>query len=299
MQERVTRLLLPLVVGTLLFGSMIKYIELSQGRDMGLQGFRLVAALHVDFLDFFPRNLTRLKLLSWSHLWFLAYLFLISVLLLPLLLPLARRVPSNVVPTALVVYLPAPVLAAVLVALDGYWPFLPNLVNDWGNFAYFALCFLIGAGFAAWPGFEMRLRTEAPRLLILMLLAFAGVILCGESTAGRLFVGLTAWGAIGAGLGFAARIKPAATPIFVYLSEATLPVYIVHHLPLLLLGVAILPLAMPVAIKIVLIWLGASVISLAAYHWLIKPWPAVRWLMGMIAARPSRTLASSAPQPLV
>lgn len=295
-RERVTRLLPPLVAGTLLFGSIIKYIELSHGRDIGLHGFRLVDALHVAFFDFFPGNLTKVKLVSWSHLWFLAYLFLISLVLLPLLVRLARRVPIAAWPAAPAAYLPAFAMAALLVAFDGYWPFLPNLITDKSNLAYFALCFAVGAGLATWPGFEMRLRAEAPRLLALMLLAFAGVVLCGESVAGRVFVGFTAWGAIGAGLGFAARIKPAASPIFAYLSEATLPVYIVHHVPLLLLGTAVLPLAMPVWIKIVLISSGTSVISLAAFHWLVRPWRSVRLLMGMGATQAAIPVPASQPQ---
>jgi glucan biosynthesis protein C len=294
-RERVIRLLVPLLFGVVLFGSIIKYIELGQGRDLGFFGFRLVAPLHAGFFDFFPHNLTHMKLLTWSHLWFLGYLFLISILLLPLLLPLARLVPSIRVPAAVWVYAPALPMAALLMAFNGYWPFLPNLVTDWANFAYFALCFSIGAGIAAWPGFETRLQAEAPRLLMLMLFAFAGVILCGESLAGRLFVALTAWGAIGAGLGFAARIRPAATPIFVYLSEATLAIYIVHHVPLLLLGVAILPMAIPVWLQIVLIWLAATVISLAAYHWLVRPWAPLRWLMGMTSARAVARLPLPSP----
>ena len=280
-QERITRILVPLITGLLLFGSIIKYIELSQGRDIGFYGLRIIEPLQIGFFDFFPRNLSRIKLLTWSHLWFLAYLFLISIMLLPLLVRLARIVPSNFVPAAFLVYLPALPMAALLVAFNGYWPFLPNLITDWTNFAYFALCFVIGAGIAAWPGFEIRIRAEAGRLLLLMLLAFIGLILSGESAAGRLFVGLTAWGAAGAGLGFAARIKPAPTRTFGYLSEATLPVYIVHHVPLLLLAVAIVPLPMSAGVKIVLIGLGALAISMAAYHWLIRPWPPMRWLMGM------------------
>jgi peptidoglycan/LPS O-acetylase OafA/YrhL len=291
LKERATRLLPPLVVGTLLFGSVIKYVELRHGRDMGMHGFHLVEALHAGFFDFFPRNLTRLKTVTWSHLWFLAYLFLISVIALPLLKLLARRAPVDAVPTALTVYLPAAAIAALLVASDGYWPFLPNLIKDSGNFVYFALCFAIGAGIAAWPAFEERLQGEAVRFFALMLLAFTGVILFGESTLGRVFVGLTAWGAIGAGLGFAARLKPAASPLFAYLSEATLPVYIIHHAPLLLLGTAVLPLPISAGVKIALIFVGTSVISLVAYHWLVRPWPAMRRLMGM---GPARTEAAGA-----
>jgi glucan biosynthesis protein C len=295
-RERVIRLLVPLIFGIVVFGSIIKYIELSQGRDFGFFGFRLVAPFRIGFFDFFPNNLTRIKLLTWSHLWFLAYLFLISILLLPLLIPIARRVPNIKVPAAAWVYAPALPMAALLIAFNGYWPFLPNLVTDWANFAYFALCFSIGVGIAAWPGFETRLQAEAPRMLLLLVFAFAGVILCGESIAGRLFVALTAWGAIGAGLGFAARIRPAATPIFLYLSEATLAIYIVHHAPLLLLGVAILPMAIPAGVKIVVIWLAATVISLAAYHWLIRPWAPVRWLMGMTPSRANASSPSPSPQ---
>jgi peptidoglycan/LPS O-acetylase OafA/YrhL len=285
LKERATRLLPPLVVGTLLFGSVIKYIELRHGRDMGMHGFHLVEPLQLSFFDFFPRNLMRLKSVTWSHLWFLGYLFLISLLGLPLLRWLARRAPITAVPTALTVYLPAAALAALLVASDGYWPFLPNLIKDWDNFAYFALCFAIGAGIAAWPVFELRLQAEAVRLAALMLLAFTGVIFFGESTLGRVFVGLTAWGAIGTGLGFAARLKPAAGPILAYLSEATLPVYILHHAPLLLLGTAVLPLAIPAGVKIAMIFVGTSVISLGAYHWLVRPWAPVRLLMGMNPAQ--------------
>ena len=45
--------------------------------------------------------------MSWSHLWFLVYLLLISLVLLPLLVNLARRIPATVVPAAAMVYLPA------------------------------------------------------------------------------------------------------------------------------------------------------------------------------------------------
>lgn len=291
-KERVTRLLVPLVFGIVIFGSMIKYIELYDGRDMGFHGLReaewLQGIMQIDrpvgYFDFFPRNLMRLPLMTWSHLWFLAYLFLISIMLLPLLVRLARHIPSPVVPSVFWIYLPALPMAILLVTFNGYWPYFPNLVMDWTNFFYFALCFAIGAGIAAWPGFETRLRAEAPRLLVLMLIGLVGLILCGESTWGRLFIALIAWGGAGAGLGFMSRLNPAPSRSSAYLSEATLPIYIIHHVPLLLIGMALLPFAAPVCLKIVMIWLAATVVSLAAYHWLIRPWAWARWLMGMPAS---------------
>ena len=279
--ERGTRLLVPLVVGSALFGSVIKYIELSHGIDLGPWGLRRIEPLHGGFFEFFPHNLTHLKEVTWSHLWFLAYLFLYSVLLLPLLVGLARRAPRAAKPTALIAYLPAVPMAMLLVATRGYWPFLPNLITDWPNFSFYALCFVFGAEIAAWPGFEACLKNEAPRLLVFMLLAFAGMSYYGESAAGRVFVALTSWGGIAAGLGFASRFQPVATPLLAYLAEASLPIFIVHHVPLLLLGSLLLPMALPVWFKIVSIWLVTTAISLAAYHWLIRPWPLMRWSLGM------------------
>ncbi|MFX5574724.1 hypothetical protein ABTD77_19995, partial [Acinetobacter baumannii] len=82
--------------------------------------------------------------------------------------------------------------------------------------------------------------------LTLMLMGFVGLVLFGESTPGRACIALVAWGGVGAGFGFMYRLKPARTRTTAYLSEATLPVYIVHHVPLLLIGIVLLPLAIPV-----------------------------------------------------
>ena len=91
---------------------------------MGFFGVRPTEVLQGGFFEFFPRNLLQIKLVTWSHLWFLAYLFLISIVLLPLLVHLARRAPSNIVPSAVTVYLPALPMVAVLVVFKGYWHFL-------------------------------------------------------------------------------------------------------------------------------------------------------------------------------
>lgn len=277
-RERVLRLIVPLVSGMVLFSSAIKYIELSNGRDLRLDGFRLITPLQQRFLEFYSHYpIGR----TWSHLWFLLYLFLITILLLPLLQQLARRAPRTAKPPLLLLYVPGLALAAVLVAFGGYWPLLPNLFMDWPNFIYFALCFMIGAGLAAWPGFEARLHAEAPRFIALTLVAFSGVIVFGESAIGRTCVGLAAWGMAGAALGYASRLSPAPTPLFDYLRKATMPVYVVHHLPVLLFGLVALSWPLPIWSKAILIWISATAVSLATYHWLIRPWPPMRWLMGM------------------
>jgi glucans biosynthesis protein C len=282
-RERAFRLLVPLCAGVILFGPVIKYIELSHGRDIGFHGVWLVPPLQTGFAEFIPHYFTRVNLPTWSHLWFLAYLFLFCVLLLPLRMRLAQSKPRADRPAAPIVYLPALALSALLAAFHGYWPFLPNLITDWTNFSYFALCFAVGAGLAAWPGFETRLHAETWRMCALMLLAYAGVVLFGPTIAGRACVGLTAWGAIGAGLGMARRLAAPPTLLLAYLNEATLPVYIVHLVPVLALGLLVLRLGLPVWPSVVLIWLGSVTVTLAVFHCLIRPWRPMRRLAGLNA----------------
>jgi len=282
-RERARRLVVPLVAGTVLLGPFIKYVELAHGRDIGFHGLWLVPPFQGSFVDFVPRYFTRMNLLTWSHLWFLAYLFLVSLLLMPLALGLARAKPRIGVPPAPLVYLPALAFAALLAGFGGYWPFLPNLLTDWTNFAWFALCFAIGAGLAAWPGFEARLHAETWRMLALMLAADAGIVVYGPSDAGRAFVGLAAWGAIGAGLGLAHRLAPPPTPLLTTLSEAALPVYILHLVPVLALGVLMLWLGVPAWLAVGIIWVGSTIVTLAAVRWLIRPWRPMRWLVGLNA----------------
>jgi hypothetical protein len=94
---------------------------------------------------------------------------------------------------------------------------------------------------------------------------------------------MTAWGAIGAGLGLASRFEPSPTPLFAALSEAALPVYIVHLVPVLALGLLVLPLGWPVWLSVAVVWLGSTIVTLAAVRWLIRPWRPMRWLVGMTA----------------
>ncbi|MFC7538397.1 acyltransferase family protein [Siccirubricoccus deserti] len=132
-RDRAERVLLPLAAGVVVLGPVIKWIELNQGRDLRINGFRLVSPPEISFLEFLPRYLGRLQLLTWSHLWFLAYLFVISLMLLPVLLRLARRPPSQQMPGRAMAFLPAAGLALLVLASSAYWPFLPNLTQDWGT----------------------------------------------------------------------------------------------------------------------------------------------------------------------
>ncbi len=112
-RERVARLVVPLVAGSVCFGPIMKYLELSSGLEMSAGGLRVSPELQESFrqvipqglgvappftesfLDFLPSFFTQLGRFTWGHLWFLAYLFVLSLVWLPLFRALQRRRPAR------------------------------------------------------------------------------------------------------------------------------------------------------------------------------------------------------------
>src|SRR5262249_59754290 len=89
LRERVARLVVPLVAGTLCFGPIMKYLELRSGLELTATGLRVSPALQESFRlvvpqglggappftetfrEFLPTFFTEPHRLTWGHLWFL------------------------------------------------------------------------------------------------------------------------------------------------------------------------------------------------------------------------------------
>src|SRR5262245_33480913 len=178
MHERVRKLFIPLVAGSILLGSVIKYFELRSGLDLnhaGLwvaeplqEGFRQVipGGLPVappfdePFLTFLPTFFTRLDRFSWAHLWFLAYLFTFTLLYLPALLALLRAPRRALSAGAWIVYAPLALLVPIQLVLRPYWPGIQNLYDDWANFAYYSVYLVAGFLLACHPDLDARVQSE-------------------------------------------------------------------------------------------------------------------------------------------
>ena len=66
-----------------------------------------------------------------------------------------------------------------------------------------------------------------------------------------------------------------------YMSEATLPLYVLHHLPIVALAFLMLSLDWNPWIKAAVICFGSAGVTFTAYHLLVRPWNRVRRLFGM------------------
>src|SRR5262249_10197611 len=147
----------------------------------------------------------------------------------------------------------------------------------------YAVYFLSGAAIARRPAAEAAIARHWPVLLVLGIGGAALRLDWGATPAGFAAQGLAGWG-IGAGLlGLRRRLSenPPPNAVDPYMSEATLPLYVLHHLPVVALAFLMLPLDWNPWIKAAVICFGSAGVTFTAYHLLVRPWNPVRRLFGM------------------
>jgi uncharacterized protein (DUF2147 family)/fucose 4-O-acetylase-like acetyltransferase len=302
-RERVSKLFIPLIAGIILFGPPIKYLELRSGLDLSHTGLRVAPALQESFrvvipnglgaappfdetfLQFLPTFFTRLDRFTWSHLWFVAYLFTFSLVFVPFLPWLARRTTRLATTRAWVVYLPIVPLALIQLTLRERWPGIQNLYNDWANVAYYSVYFLAGFVAGAAPRLEQAAHAESRRALIIaltttivLLLAVlkvftaTWVVLGGSAVAG--------WCLNIAILGLGERLRRAWGDALPYLRDSAFPVYILHQAAIVVPGYFLIQLPLGIPAKFLLVLLVALLSALALYHFVVRPWEPVAFLFG-------------------
>lgn len=317
-KERVLKLFVPLVIGCALYAPAIKYLELSSGLDANHTGlyvseelqpsFRSVIPAGLptaqpfeeSFLEFLPTFYTQVERFTWSHLWFIAYLFTFTLLYAPLFVRLIRARARLASPRALWVYLPVIPLALIQLTLRERYPGLQNLYSDWANFAYYSVFLMAGFMLAREPALERALHAERKRALGLALVATAVLLLSvlGLLRSTPLLLAASAaasWGWVVALLGFVHRRVRGSSPRQRYLVESAYPVYILHQPAIVLIGYALIqiPLSGPagIAIEFGLLLLVSVAATLAFYHFAVRRSPILRFAHGMKPAGPSRPTA--------
>ena len=169
--ERVTRLFVPFVFGIFALVLPQVYLERIAPADLVTQS---PLRLDVGFIGFVPRFFDCCydkANFSWHHLWFLIYLFVYSLVLLPVFLalrsvavrPLGTAVSAafSNLPTLVLLGLP---LIAIEATLRPVYGSSHALVDDWANHAHFAYLMLIGALLALTEAPLAALRRWFPAL---------------------------------------------------------------------------------------------------------------------------------------
>lgn len=246
--QRSVRLLVPLLFGMAVIVPPQSYLEVVEKLSY--------AGTYADFLKLyftayhgFCRGSDCLKLPTWNHLWFVAYLWIYTVILyvairlIPASVKWMRRVTESKLGGLGIVMWPVAFLAAARITLMAAYPPNHAVVGDWYNHATYGITFLLGfvlAGTRApWVAIE-RTRWIALGLAVLgwgFLSAYYGYFsLDGgpvPSNMLRLFqrgvYGAEQWLAIVAVLGFARRHLVHDNAARRYLTAAIFPLYILHQ----------------------------------------------------------------------
>lgn len=283
--RRSWRLLLPLAFGMLVIVPPQSYYEVVEKLPGGYdQGYLAFWGRYLLADGGFCRDGECLLLPTWNHLWFLAYLWVYTLVLWALLRIAPRGMAGfgvwldrRLAGPGLLLW-PALLLALVRMLLLGVFDSTHALVDDWYNHAQYLPLFLLGYWIAradaVWERIQ-RLRWPA----LLLALACYGLLAWYFGTYGddnpppqalrllqRGVWGLDQWAGIVAILGFARAWAPGDSRALRYLAAAVFPVYILHQTVIVVLAHNLQPLALAPAVEGPLLAAATFAVCLAGYE---------------------------------
>ena len=260
------RLLVPLLFGMLVIVVPQAYYEVLDSRIPG--------GYHDGYLAFWARYLAGdgtfcdddgcLDVPTWNHLWFVAYLWVYTVViwLLARLMPTAYRRTVHWLDDRLsgwgVLLWPVLLLAVMRIALVERFESTHALVDDWYNHAQYFGVFLLGFLMARATGFWEAMQRLRWASLALAAVSYSFVVwyfyASGYGDANpppdalrqfqRAVWALNQWCSIAAIFGFAYRFRHADSRALRYLGPAVFPVYILHQTVIVVAAYNLKPLGM-------------------------------------------------------
>jgi hypothetical protein len=244
--NRSKRLLVPLLFGMVVIVPPQPYWELASRGLLSSDFAAFYTQHYFAFAKHFCGDGPCLVLPTWNHLWFVAYLWIYTIIamLLVVLVPGAMRSAESglarILSGAGLLVLPAVVFASYRLLLYPRFPQTNALFGDWYNhalyFTMFALGYLIAQAEPVWEAM-MRWRWAA---VIVSAAAFASYLLARQfgpadalstpwAPVAQAIYGIYQWSCIVAVLGFGRRWISGDSAARRYLADAVFPYYIVHQ----------------------------------------------------------------------
>jgi hypothetical protein len=248
MRQRSVRLLVPLVFGMFVIVPPQPFFEVIE--KFAYQGsYGEFMRLYVGGDAGFCSKSQCLDLPTWNHLWFVAYLWVYTLLFGSLILMMGERFDRMAVRVTAflsgwkLIVVPVVVLGALRVALSSQFPATHNLTWDWYNHANYLTVFILGAMFARNHSIWEKMDGLRWTALGLAFASWGALIIYFSLNdtealrpqleqwrmAMRVVYMLCAWSAIVAVCGFAHRHLNRDSASRSYLTEAVFPVYILHQ----------------------------------------------------------------------
>lgn len=297
--QRSQRLLIPLLFGMLVVVAPQSWAEVVE--KTGYTG---------GFLDFWPRYLAfdqsfGIILPTYNHLWFVAYLWLYTVIALAgaALLPTLDRWSGGILKGAGLFLVPVLLFGLYRATAHRAWGETHVIWADGYSHLQYGTAFLLGFLLArrdeAWSALERwrapALCAAAGLLAVRLYLGARGVEDLPDSARVALaFVREAyAWMVICALFGYARRYIRGGSPLMTTLNEAVFPFYIIHQTAIIVTGHLLKPLGLPALAEAGAI-LAVTAASCLATYALARAIPALRLPLGLKPAPRRRPLPAPA-----
>ncbi len=297
--ERIKRLYIPLNVGILLIVPPQVYVE------------RLVKnQFHGSYFDFWPVNAFNGVYpngnMSWHHLWFLPYLLLFSLILIPLFLYLKNHPDSGfnsglkqLVKSPFGLYVFIIPLYFIEAYIEPFFPVTHALIGD--CFTIMNCITLFFYGFlliTVKDTFWITVEKYRRYFLVTGIVSFTTMLLITlkyeDSTIRHFteafFKVLNLWSWILALFGFAAKYLNRKSKILSYSNEAVYPFYILHQTVMIVIAYFLIDLNWPAGVKAFIMIIGTFALSWLLYEFLIRRWNYVRPLFGLKKKAPKEKM---------
>jgi glucan biosynthesis protein C len=314
LRVRIVRILAPLLATGLLVNPIQTYLlyRHREGRWLGLSDF-LVGEL--------PR--------SWiydcwiTHLWFLIILliyFLVAAGVFAVVrgVHLDRRFrPPRLSSPALATFLALAALSGYALFVGGLSKLFPNVVNAYflhfievKKLLVYACYFVFGVFLFENPVLErcfLKINPAHGLLLALAAPVYAAykdsVGLVGKAVELYAYTVLV-WVAVAFCFNFFMKFCNRSSRLFRYLSEASYSIYLFHHVIVIALGMAMIPLGLSCGVKFTLLVAATLMLTLAIHHFLILRFAVLRFLFNgktgrlrpATAAVPAIGIAGTVPE---
>jgi len=302
-RERTLRILIPLIFGMLV-------IVVPQAYYQAL--FRGELTSGYNLFQIYGLYLTTLPEFNMFHLWFLMYLFVFSIVTVPIFVGGARNVVSRVAaafdrPWALVLLLVLPLAAAdAFLSQDGFWG-SRMLSGGWSIVAYVQF-FVFGYLIFANERIMIWIKKISWCALVAALVT-AGILLAvfldqlvdpskwfGSPiyVAAQSVQAMNTWCFLLAILGLGSRFLNRSNSFMTYANEAVLPFYILHQTVIISIGYYVVPTGLPVIVKYPIVALSSFAAIMLIYEVLVRRLGFLRFLFGMRVKRraePARAVA--------
>ncbi|MCG2616721.1 acyltransferase family protein [Terrimonas sp. NA20] len=303
--ERIKRLLLPLLFGMAVIVPPQIYAErLAKHQFSG------------SYLDFWPASLASeaypMGNLSWHHLWFLPYLLLFSLVLIPAFLYVKKNrgnalsaFTSRQLAKSWGMYIFIIPLYLIEAFIEPFFPVTHALTGDW--FTIINTCTLFFFGFLLISSGEIFwkvVRDHRRRNLVFAIVAFLLLMARKSFLHDSYLVHFTEafvsvfnfWSWILVLFGYASVYLTRSSRFLAYANEAVFPFYILHQTVMMVIAYYLIDQSYGFVVKFVLLVAGTFAGSLLIYELLIRRWKLIRPLFGLKQKTTRSKIVAAGPE---